>query len=138
MPNICNTSVDKPRFLKENSRILQGKPQFLKEKPPFLKPQIHKEKGQYFREKQQLITDIPKFTQGPRNKVSTKRSHPALKERLKLYEIQIAKSSNRVNDILNKAQSGDILSSISVCKSARYLQKYGCLHKDSVCGRKST
>ena len=141
MPNIANTSIEKPKFLKEKSQILQRKPQFLKEKPLYVKekPQILKEKHQLFKEKQPFLTDKSNFLKETRNKTPTKRSHPALKERLKLYEIQITKSSNRVNDILTKAHSGDIdiLSGISVCKSARYLQKYGCLHKDPVCGRKS-
>ena len=136
MPNISN-SIEKPRFLKENSnRILQGRPQFLKEKPSFLKPQFLKEKGQPLKEKRTPPSDVPNLTHEPQPKVARKMSHPALKERLRLYEIQIAKSSMRVNDMLSKAQPEDILAGIAVCRSARYLQKYGCLHRDPVCGRK--
>lgn len=138
MPNISN-SVEKPRFLKENSNRLQnGRPQFLKEKPSYLNSQFLKEKGPLLKDKRLPYTDAPTLTQEPKTKIARKLSHVALKERLKLYETQIAKSSMRVNEMLNKAQPEDILSGITVCRSARFLQKYGCLHRDPVCGRKST
>ena len=55
---------------------------------------------------------------------------PPLKERIKIYEIH----HNRAID-LSLSGSVDIMSNIPVCRSTKYLQKYGCLHTDQVTSR---
>ena len=136
MPCITNSTVEKPRFLKENSPNIQGQLVSRYEKPQFLKTTLPDEKGQQ-KENYPIISVKQSFTKSI--KVGQKKSAISLKERLNTLQVEVAKSSIKVNDLVQKAATGeDILASISVCKSTRYLQKYGCLHKDLVCGRKST
>lgn len=56
----------------------------------------------------------------------------SFKQRIHLIEITMAKRSNFVDELIKNSDSKgeDILSNIVMCKSAKYLQKYGCLHSD--------
>ena len=58
------------------------------------------------------------------------RQQQTLKDRIRIIEIQMERKTSFVDDLIKNAQiSGeDIMSTIPMCRSARILQKYGCLH----------
>ena len=58
------------------------------------------------------------------------RQQQSLKDRIRIVEIQMERKTSFVDDLIkNSIVSGeDIMSSIPMCRSARILQKYGCLH----------
>lgn len=55
---------------------------------------------------------------------ATPQARLGLRERVALYSVPAA------------AATADTLAAVPVCKSIRFLQKYGCLHHDPVCGKK--
>ena len=58
------------------------------------------------------------------------RQQQSLKDRIRIIEIQMERKTSFLDDLIkNSTVSGeDIMSSIPMCRSARILQKYGCLH----------
>ena len=57
----------------------------------------------------------------------------SLRQRILNLELSFTKQNNFVDDLIKRSDSyyaEDILSGITLCKSAKYLQKYGCLHSD--------
>ena len=57
------------------------------------------------------------------------RQRQPLKERIKLFEIQLSRSEVR------DWSTVDMLAAVPLCRSTKYLQKYGCLHTDPVSNR---
>ena len=56
----------------------------------------------------------------------------SLKEKVKILKENMTSSLVSNAPLLIEARQKSILSDIMLCKSARVLQKYGCLHKDPV------
>ena len=52
-----------------------------------------------------------------------------LKERIKIFEIQLSRSEVR------DWSTVDMMAAVPLCRSTKYLQKYGCLHTDQVTSR---
>ena len=61
-------------------------------------------------------------------------STQTIKERIALIEIQLNRTGTYVSDIIKQSEhsGSDVLAGISLCRSARILQKYGCQHRDPV------
>ena len=49
-----------------------------------------------------------------------------LKERIKIFEIQLSRCEVR------EWNTVDMMAAVPLCRSTKYLQKYGCLHTDTV------
>ena len=60
---------------------------------------------------------------------SDNRQRQPLKERIKIFEIQLSRSGVR------DWSTVDMMSAVPLCRSTKYLQKYGCLHTDTVSNR---
>ena len=60
---------------------------------------------------------------------SDNRQRQPLKERIKIFEIQLSRSGVR------DWSTVDMMSAVPLCRSTKYLQKYGCLHTDPVSNR---
>ena len=58
----------------------------------------------------------------------------SLKERIHMIEVRMVPGNSFVSDLIkNSERTGDdLLSGITLCRSAKFLQKYGCLHTDPV------
>ena len=56
----------------------------------------------------------------------------SLKEKVKILKENMTSSLVSNAPLLIESRQKSILSDIMLCKSARVLQKYGCLHKDPV------
>ena len=52
-----------------------------------------------------------------------------LKERIKIFEIQLSRSEVR------DWSTVDMMAAVPLCRSTKYLQKYGCFHTDPVSNR---
>ena len=54
----------------------------------------------------------------------------SLKERIKLIEIQMGRHGTFVTDLIRQSEASgeDVMAGIVMCRSAKILQKYGCLH----------
>ena len=114
--------VKKPLSLSVN-KINTGRQRFLKDKPQIEKVIVKQE-----RESHPNKEDTAVISQ---NKTKPVKQQQPLKERIKMYEIQLDRGRDWGRDWSNV----DIISSAPLCRSTKYLQKYGCLHTDPVSNR---
>ena len=69
-----------------------------------------------------------------KNPTKSNRQQP-LKERIKIYEIHLNRAQNSSSIDYWSRSNVDIISTVPLCRSTKYLQKYGCLHTDPVSNR---
>ena len=85
-------------------------------------------------QKQEIIVNSSNNEKVSIKKKTFNSSTQTIRERIALIEIQMDRTGTYVADIIKQSeQSGaDVLAGISLCRSARVLQKYGCQHRDPV------
>ena len=112
--------VKKPITLSIN-KTTTGRPRFLKDKTHLETANPGRERDSNLKKEAAVISQ---------HKNTREDQRLPLKERIKVYEIH---HKSGVDPLL--CPGVDIISNVPLCRSTKYLQKYGCLHTDHVTNR---
>ena len=107
------------------NKIKVGRGTFLKDKTQhekFLQPKQERDRNP----NKEVTAVISPQKQPPQ---PDNRQRQPLKERIKIFEIQLSRSEVR------DWSTVDMMAAVPLCRSTKYLQKYGCLHTDPVSNR---
>ena len=89
-------------------------------------------RGTFLKDKTQherFLQPKPEKDNNSHKEVTDNKQRQPLKERIKIFEIQLSRSGVR------DWSTVDMMSAVPLCRSTKYLQKYGCLHTDPVSNR---